>query len=263
MFNFILQSADFFTTVNNVMDFDEEDESKPVDKEIRFGSWGQAWTYLLETPLFIMVPLEVHPDYLSQFVDYIAKNEDQFKQEMDLQSDYVFCVVDDEKEKPSEKNNSIKEYRLQASLVKKAKANKWLLPFEGEKWTLLDAERNFAGEDLSIKKKGKRLDLLAYEAETKTYIVLELKVTRAFEKAKQELLSYTSAISDNLEMANRCYSVVANNVKGYIVWNALSWPPRKTIQTKDNPWGLIEYDEAFLANDKIESINFKLVNEPD
>ena len=62
--------------------FDEDDESKPVDKEIRFGSWGQAWTYLLETPLFIMVPLEVHPDYLSQFVDYIAKNEDQFKQEM-------------------------------------------------------------------------------------------------------------------------------------------------------------------------------------
>ena len=182
---------------------------------------------------------------------------------LDLQSDYVFCVVDDEKEKPSEKNNSIKEYRLQASLVKKAKANKWLLPFEGEKWTLLDAERNFAGEDLSIKKKGKRLDLLAYEAETKTYIVLELKVTRAFEKAKQELLSYTSAISDNLEMANRCYSVVANNVKGYIVWNALSWPPRKTIQTKDNPWGLIEYDEAFLAKDKIESINFKLVKDPD
>ena len=73
---------DFFTTVNNVMDFDEEDESKPVDTEIRFGSWGQAWTYLLETPLFIMVPLEVHPDYLSQFVDYIAKNEDQFKQKM-------------------------------------------------------------------------------------------------------------------------------------------------------------------------------------
>lgn len=183
---------------------------------------------------------------------------------LDLQSEYVFCVLEDKKENLTNKSNSIAEYRLQASLVKKAKTDsEWLLPIQGKKWTLLDAERNFAGDDLSIEGKGKRLDILAYEAETKAYIVLELKVKRAFKKAKQEVLSYTSTIRENLDMANLCYSVDAKNVQGYILWNALSWPPRKTSQTIDNPWGLIEYDEAFLAKDKIENISFEIVKEPD
>lgn len=184
---------------------------------------------------------------------------------LDITDDYVFTSPPKDKEKARPpKNNTIKESRLQAYLVKRAKADpEWLLPFEDKKWRLLDAERNFAGDDVSIEGKGHRLDILAYEADTKSFIVLELKVTRAFTKAKQEVLSYTSTIRKNLDMANFCYSVEAKNVQGYILWNALSWPPRKTVQSKDNPWGLIEYNEALLEKTKIEDIQFELVKEPD
>ena len=181
---------------------------------------------------------------------------------LDLKCDYVFC-----KECRLEpKKNVIKEYRLQAYLIKKAlmadlKENNWILPFEDEKikeWRLLDAERNFADEDLNKEDgSGKRLDILAYEADTNSFIVLELKVERAITKAKRELARYTATIRKNLDQANAFYSVKAQSVKGYIVCPAAEWPAVETHYTEDvSPWGLIEYKKECL--DDIENIEFAI-----
>ena len=184
------------------------------------------------------------------------------KRSLKLQSRYVFTTkINDIDPEPIPSNQDRKEYRLQACIIKKAKENSWLLPFPSDsnkKWILIDAERNFADSDKSDVGEGKKLDLLGYEAETKTYIVLELKANRDFAKANKELAQYTSTVEENIIEMNKCYSLKAQYVKGFIVWPSCTRPRKK-----DNPWGLIEYDEAFLAKDKIESITFKIVKDPD
>ena len=192
-------------------------------------------------------------------VYHCATSDGITKRSLNLKSAYVFCVPIDDISENKPKKNVILEYMVQALLVKEALGNGELfLPIAGKKWRLLDAERNFAGDDLSAEGKGKRLDLLAYEAETETYIVLELKVTRALAKAKRELKRYTSTMTSNLEQANYCYAAKAKNVQGYIIWPAND-NPRKL----ENPWGVIEYDKTFLDKDKIESIKFDIIKEPD
>ena len=145
----------------------------------------------------------------------------------------------------------------------------WRLPFEdvGKKWRLLDAERNFAGEDASIAGEGKRLDLLAYEAETKTYIVLELKVEcgkAELDRAKLELLRYTETIRQNIHDANNVYSVSGQNVKGYIVWPKSKSPLGPQIgKTVEVPWGCLQYERVVREDYKTKNIEFELVKEPD
>lgn len=194
---------------------------------------------------------------------YCSRADGLTKRCLDLKCAYVFC----QECKPEPKKNVIKEYKLQAYLVKKAlmadaKGINWLLPINDAKkkgWRLLDAERNFADEDLNKEDgSGKRLDILAYEADTNSFVVLELKVERAISKAKRELARYTAAIRDNLGEANDFYSVKAQSVKGYIVCPAAEWPAVETRNTKDvSPWGLIEYKKECL--DDIENIEFTIL----
>ena len=184
---------------------------------------------------------------------------------LDLKCSYVFC----EKCKLEPKKNVIMESRLQAYLVKKAlmadvEGYNWLLPINDAKkkvWRLLDAKRNFAAADLDKENGGgKRLDILAYEAETNSFVVLELKANNDIPKAKLELARYTATIRKNLVQANGFYSVNAKSVKGYIVCTAAEWPAVETRDTEDIfPWGLIEYKKECL--DDIENIKFKVIKE--
>ena len=176
---------------------------------------------------------------------------------LNLKSDYVFC----EKCLAEDKKNEIKEYRLQAFLVKEALKNETrLLPIKNKNWILLDAERRLEPEDRSGEGQGQRFDILAFENETQTYIVLELKINRDFAAANPELRCYTSTIQKHIEDVNDFYGRNrAEKVKGYIVWNSITGTPRQI----DNPWGLIEYDKTFLEKDKFESIKFDVIKEPD
>ena len=188
----------------------------------------------------------------------VSSNGKIIPRSLKLDSKYVFCNVKYEKEKS--KNNVILEYKLAAFLIKKALEDEnWLLPIKGKKWRLLDAERNFADVDISEenKGKGKRLDILAYEEETKSYIVIELKVNRAFTTADNELRCYTDTIEKMMNEANNVYSVKAENVKGYIVWNA----PKGNRNPIDNQWGMIEYDIDVLK-DGVEKLEFLIKTEP-
>lgn len=174
------------------------------------------------------------------------------KRTLDLNSPYVFCTRWPEKNK----NNEIKEYKLAAFMVREAlKETNYLLPIEGKEWVLLDAERKFAKDDLSEVGDGQRLDLLAYEKKTKTYIVLELKISRALAKADRELSRYTSTIEKHIKIINEFYSVDAENVKGYIVW-----PSNPNPSKNDKPWGLIEYNSEKLED--IENLKFDLIKDP-
>ncbi|MBP2657111.1 MAG: hypothetical protein H6Q69_143 [Firmicutes bacterium] len=186
---------------------------------------------------------------------YCATSTGVTKRNLDLNSEYVFCQSCPEESK----NNTIKEYKLQAFMIKTAlKEAKHLLPIKGKEWVFLDAERNFAKDDLSEVGNGRRLDILAYDESSMTYIVLELKSKRdstSDDVADRELLRYVSTIENHIEKANEFYSANAQNVKGYIVW-----PSNKNPEKNDKPWGLIEYEENFL--DDIENLNFKLIKEP-
>ena len=196
---------------------------------------------------------------------HCATSKKVTKRCLDLKCDYVFC----QECRLGPKNNVIKEYRLQAYLIKKAlmadsEGSNWFLPLENKKikeWRLLDAERNFADEDLDKEDgSGKRLDILAYEASTNSLIVLELKVERAISTAKRELARYTATLRNNLNQASAFYSVEAKSVKGYIVCPAAKWPAELTRHTEDiSPWGLIEYNKEYL--DDIEKIEFKILKE--
>ena len=193
---------------------------------------------------------------------YCSTSETITRRCLDLKCNYVFC----EKCKLEPKKNVIKEYRLQAYLIKKALmadliGDNWVLPISDAKkkgWRLLDAERNFAVEDLEKKDgSGRRLDILAYEADTDSFIVLELKAERAISKAKRELERYTATLRKNLVQANAFYSVTAKSIRGYIVCPAAEWPAVETRNTEDvSPWGLIEYKKEYL--DDIENIEFAI-----
>ena len=177
---------------------------------------------------------------------------------LELTNDYVFCDIKHKDNKP--KKNSIKEYKLEAFMIKKSLENKnWLLPIKGKEWKLLDAERTFTKEELSEKGRGQRLDILAYEEKTKSYIVLELKANenkRDLSKANKELECYTNTLKTHIKEANMVYSVEAENVKGYIVWNA----PRRKPQNNETKWGLIEYNIDTLNND-VDNLEFSIIKE--
>lgn len=133
---------------------------------------------------------------------------------LDLSSPYVFCA------NTGEGNGNKPEYRLQAYLVKKAKANNWILPIPGKDWVLIDTERNFA------KTTGhKKPDLIAYSQQENAYIILELKKERNGnrERGKDELIKYHALLSKEREGANTVYgkNVPAQNIKSYLVWPGL------------------------------------------
>ena len=206
----------------------------------------------------------------------VATSEGITKRCINLKNRYVFCTCEHEDATCCEqcmskaKNNVLKEYRLQAFLIKRALMTdnihtNWVLPFETKRWRLLDAERNFASADLDkTQGDGRKLDILAYEEETKSFIVLELKKDwreEVKEKANNELKRYTSTIQKNIEDANDFYSVHAQNVKGYIVYPSVKRSAELIKETKDLAWGLLEYDRKYL--DDIENIKYQIVKEPD
>lgn len=175
---------------------------------------------------------------------------------LDLDSPFVFCKPG----KSGRKRNNLTEYKLEAFMIKAAfKETNRLLPIKDRKWLLLDAERNFAKDDLSEAGDGKRLDILAYDEEKRTYIVLELKKERNLRNkdngAHGELLQYTRTIKNHIKKANEFYSVNAENVEGYIVWPSCNNP-----KENDTSWGLIEYDKEKL-ND-IENLQLNIVKKP-
>lgn len=182
---------------------------------------------------------------------YCATSSGTTERILDLDSKFVFC-------KPcsnESKNNEIKEYKLAAFMVREAlKDPNNFLPIKGKKWRLLDAERNFAKEDLSEVGKGQRLDLLAYDEQEQSYIVLELKIERSLKKADAELLQYTNTLQNHMEEANKLYSLNAKNVEGYIVW-----PSNEKPRKNDKPWGLLEYEKIDLNS--IENMKLLLVKE--
>jgi hypothetical protein len=171
---------------------------------------------------------------------------------LDLDSEFPFC---EEQCREKSKNNVIKEYKLQAFLIKAALENNHLLLISGKEWIVLDAERTFVEEDLSGIGDGQRLDILAYEKATSSYVVLELKIERKLTKADKELLRYTNTLRKHIQKANGFYSVDAEKVKGYIVW-----PSNENPRKNDTPWGLIEYDPSLL--DSLEKISFRIIKEP-
>lgn len=195
---------------------------------------------------------------------YCATSSYITPRKLDLHSEFPFV-----KQQPDrKKNNNIKEYRLQAYMVKEAlKKTDWLLPINGKKWRLLDAERNFAREDLNTAKGHRRLDLLAYEDETQSYIVLELKIPgkssgELLATANNELTTYTGAINKFIGEANTFYSIEADlvliqahRVKGYIVCSSME------KQLQEYSWGSIEYNAKDL--DDIENIKLNIIKEPD
>ena len=188
------------------------------------------------------------------------------KRYLDLHSQYPFC----EKQPDAKKKNKIIEYKIEALMAKKALSNEdWLLPIDSKKWRLLDAERNFAKADLAEKGKGQRLDILAYETDTKSFVVLELKAPgdKQPEKiacAETELKTYTGAIRKHRVAANKFYSMAedrleieATQVKGYIVCSS-----GEAVDNKQTPWGIITYDGALVKNE-IGKLKFSVVKEPD
>ena len=192
------------------------------------------------------------------------------KRFLDIKSEWVFCSQIGE-----ESGMNRKEYRLQAYLIREALLDKqgWILPLlEDRKWRLIDAERNFANEDIRIElqKTAKKLDILAYDEASATYIVLELKAEcgkDALDTAKKELNCCTDVIKNHLSSANTFYSETGRDVRGYIVC-----PRRKSSRapiigkTIEVPWGVIQYereDIEELRDGKIHKIKFKLVKDPD
>lgn len=182
---------------------------------------------------------------------------------LDLSSGLVFC-----EEKTGGTKIKRKEYRLQAYLIKKALNNGKYLQIGNKKWLLLDAERTFAGNDIkaannnSIKAQGrKRLDILAYEEETNTYVILELKAARdnIYKKAAEELDVYCRTIEKYIDDANNnVYRKTGENVCGYIVL-----PCQKHID--DDKWGIIEYDLKSLDHIKDSpdtDVVFNVIREP-
>ena len=185
---------------------------------------------------------------------------------LDLKSEYPFCEQSPDKKKA----NTINEYKIEAFMAKKALSDAgWLLPIDQKKWRLLDAERNFAKADLNESDKGQRLDILAYEADTNSFVVLELKAPgdkqpEKIERAETELETYTGVIRNCLKDANDFYSmpdddlnIAATQVKGYIVCAA-----GEAVNDKKTRWGIITYEGELVEND-IESITFKIVKDPD
>lgn len=154
---------------------------------------------------------------------YCATADGVTPRRLDLSATDVFCI------NKTEKGNR-PEYRIQAYLVKQAKANNWLLPIKDQDgknvdWILLDAERNFAETD-----KPKKLDLLAFSPELKAYVILELKKDRAFATAKRELEQYIKLMTENRSGANVVFSSVIGDksleypVYGYVVAPATEIP---------------------------------------
>lgn len=143
---------------------------------------------------------------------YCATPSDITQRSLDLSNRYVFCA------NTGEGNSDRPEYRLQAYLIKKAKANKWILPIPGKDWVLIDAERNFAGT-----KGNRKPDLIAYSQQENSYIILELKIGRTLAVAKRELVKYHGLLLKELVGANTVYgkNVPAQNIKCYLVWPGL------------------------------------------
>jgi len=184
---------------------------------------------------------------------YCATSTGTTERSLDLDSEYVFCT--DENAERSRQENlrngrtrramTSLENKLQAYIIKKALQNNYKLPIN-DNWVLLDAERNFASEDLLRQpREGRKLDILAYDTENHCFIVLELKQkygSGVYDTAKNQLLRYTNIMITHIADARRFYDEAeATGVRGYIVW-----PAGYTPYKPDPAWKIIEYQKDLL-----------------
>lgn len=144
---------------------------------------------------------------------YLVSKENEAERNLDLDSEYVFCMNPETKKK----KNNLSEYRFQAYMIKKAKMNKSKLPISGKNWVLIDAERNFSGKGAYRKP-----DLIAYEKESNSYVILELKPKRILKLALSELQSQRIRLANEIIGANTVYNrnVERENIQCFLVWPA-------------------------------------------
>ena len=147
--------------------------------------------------------------------------------------------------------SSSPEKWLEAYLIRKAKANHWILELDGHELQFLYSQLQFRGTGSD---NPRPLDLLLFERDTGCLVVMELKVNRALTTAKRELCYYCKRLNDSMIQAGLkdIFSLgeTIRGVKGYIVW------PQKKRQDIEHSndygsFGVIEYtpwlDSAILS----------------
>jgi len=137
--------------------------------------------------------------------------------------------------------SSSPEKWLEAYLIRKAKANHWILDLDGHEFQFLYSQLQFRGTESD---KPRPLDLLLFERDTACLIVMELKVNRALTTAKRELCYYCKRLNDSMIQADlkEIFRLEKNirGVKGFIVWPKKK---RQDIKHENNygPLGVFEY----------------------
>jgi hypothetical protein len=149
---------------------------------------------------------------------------------------------------------------LEAHLIRKAKANHWMLDLSDHEFQFLYSQLQFRGTE---SEKPRPLDFLLFERDSGCLVVLELKVNRALATAKRELCYYCSQLSDSILQSDlkEIFSLGHNikGVKGYIVW-----PERRQKGPEDKndygSWGVIEYTPWLVSAtlSPLVKVKFKL-----
>jgi len=150
---------------------------------------------------------------------------------------------------------------LEAYLIQQAKKNGWILELCGKKYKFLYSQLNFKSEGEADPRP---LDLLLYDPQCRSLVVLELKVTRQLKRAKEELQYYTKKIRESKGRIADVFHLPSDlSVLGYIVWPSNA----RGRQLKLDDWGLIEYPwmaapwAKFKETDRKPIIHFDLVKQ--
>jgi hypothetical protein len=144
--------------------------------------------------------------------------------------------------------SSSPEKWLEAYLIRKAKANHWILDLDGHEFQFLYSQLQFRGTESD---KPRPLDLLLFERDTACLVVMELKVNRALTTAKRELCYYCGRLNDSIIQSDLRdifgLGKTIRGVKGYIVW-----PQKKQQGVEDHneygPFGVFEYTPWLDSN---------------
>lgn len=154
---------------------------------------------------------------------------------------------------------------LEAYLIRQAKKNDWMLELANKRFQFLYSQLNFRGTGTT---NPRPLDLLLYEPSTCCLVVLELKVKRELDKAKnKELEYYTEKVGEiKHEIADVFHLTKILGVQGYIVW-----PKNERADNNRHDFGhfgVIEYPriaspwERFKELGEALRIDFVCIKEP-
>ena len=170
--------------------------------------------------------------------------------------------------------SSSEERWLEAYLIRQAKKNGWVLELAGKKYRFLSSQLTFRrNPSLGIgKRQHRHLDLMLYDEKQRCLVVLELKVRRQLQGAKDELDAYNEKIGDCISGIQKAFEL--NEIKGvvsYIVWPSAA-SRREDMRRQDldaslGNHGLIEYAkkpqpwEEFKKNVNMK-LEFHCIKEP-